>query len=393
MSRIVFTGTFAMAPKSTMRARALPLARALVAMGHTVTIVLPPWDNPADSGQSWEDAGVSIVNVALPPHAPLVWYPWLAKRLLRAVLDLKPDVVHAFKPKGFSAFVARTLLRSHPEVRVVVDTDDWEGDGGWNDVERYPWWQKRVFASQERWLLRHAPAVTCASLELVRMAAAVRGADAGLHYLPNGAYPWPVPAPGAVAALRASLGLPAGHPVVLLYTRFVECGPERFVRLLHLVAQQGVAPTVLLVGAGLHGEEEAFRGEAQRTGLPLPVVEPGWAPVEALPAHLALADAALFPMADTVINRTKCSVKLIDLLSAGLPVVAEAVGQNRAYIEDGVSGVLTPAGDDAALAMALAALLEDPERRSRLGAAARARMQTAFGWQRVAAGLPDVYAL
>jgi len=392
MSRIVFTGTFALAPKSTMRARALPLARALAAMGHTVTMVLPPWDNPADSGRAWEDAGVHIVNVALPPRAPLVWYPWLAKRLLRAVLDLQPDVVHAFKPKGFSAFVARSLLRSHPEVRVVVDTDDWEGDGGWNSVEPYPWWQKRVFASQERWLLRHAPAVTCASLELVRMATAVRGSDAGLHYLPNGAYPWPEPADGAVAALRSSLSLPPGRPVVLLYTRFVECGPERFVRLLHLVALQGIAPAVLLVGEGLHGEQAAFRAEAERTGLPLPVTEAGWVAAEVLPYHLALGDAALFPMADTVINRTKCSVKLIDLLSAGVPVVAEAVGQNRAYIEDGVSGVLTPAGDDAALAAALAALLADPERRSRLGTAARGRMQAEFAWERLAAGLPQVYA-
>ena len=44
--RLVFVGPFGFAPKKTMRARALPLARALAARGHAVQLVMPPWETP-----------------------------------------------------------------------------------------------------------------------------------------------------------------------------------------------------------------------------------------------------------------------------------------------------------------------------------------------------------
>lgn len=392
--RVVFVGGFGMAPKSTMRARALPLARTLAASGHDVTILLPPWDNPADSGRRWTANGVTVVNVRLPVRFPLAWYPWLGLRLLRATLALRPDVVHVFKPKGFSGFVAQALLTLQARgwltgLRVVVDTDDWEA--AWNDMEPYPGWQKALFSYQERWLLRRAPALTVASLALGQVAEAERGSREGVLYLPNGAAPWPRPSADRVAALRRRLGLAPELAVLLLYTRFVECPAERFVRLLAGVASKGVRPAVLLVGAGLRGEEAAFRRAYDAAGLGMPLVAPGWVDAGDLPEYLALADAALFPMADTPINRTKCSVKLIDLLSAGVPVVAEAVGQNCAYIEDGMTGLLTPPDDDHSLAAAVAGLLKDRTAAETLGNAARVRMQREFGWSKLGAVLPDVY--
>ena len=41
---------------------------------------------------------------------------------------------------------------------------------------------------------------------------------------------------------------------------------------------------------------------------------------------LAAADIAINPYRDTLVNRAKCAAKLRDLLAAGVPVVAEAVG-------------------------------------------------------------------
>lgn len=379
-----------------MRARALPLAQVLAAWGHTVTLVVPPWDNPTDSGRIWAEGPVRVVNVPVPPAIPLLGHLLLALRLLWIVLRLRPDVVHAFKPKGFSALVAQALLATQVlglrrGIRLAVDTDDWEGEGGWNDVEPYPWWQKRLFAWQERWLLRHAPAVTCASTELMRMTVAVRGTESGVTYVPNGCSAYARPDAHTIEALRRRLELPAGLPVLLLYTRFVECPPKRFTRLLRFVQQRGTHPTVLLVGVGLRGEEALLRSGLEAAGVTLPLVQAGWVPAVDLPAYLALADVALFPMEDTLINRTKCSVKLIDLLSAGVPVVAEAVGQAGAYIRNGVSGLLTSAGDDEALADAVAVLLADPARRQALGAAAGERMQRDFSWQQVAAPLSQVY--
>ena len=61
-------------------------------------------------------------------------------------------------------------------------------------------------------------------------------------------------------------------------------------------------------------------------------------------------------------------------MAAGLPVVATAVAGNAEAVADGVTGVLVPPRDPAALASALSVLLADPARSRAMGAAARARV-------------------
>ena len=391
---IVFVGTFAMSPKGTMSARSLPIAQALVRRGHRVALVVPPWDNPADGGAVWEAEGVRIINVALPPSVPLAWYGRLTWRMLRQVSALQPDILHAFKPKGFSGVVAQATLAQRAatrgRIRVLVDTDDWEGAGGWNDREPYPWWQRALFAYQEGWLLRHADAVTAASRTLAGLAAEARKTEAQVFYVPNGASgPPPTPEEGTAKQLRAKLGAPAGA-VVLLYTRFVEFSPERAVQLLQAVARRESCAAVLLVGTGLKGEEKSFLARA-RQQLSVPVVDAGWVPQEELSHYFALADAAIFPMDDTLLNRAKCPAKLVDLLSAGVPVVAEAVGQCLEYIEDGRTGLLVRPGDTDAFADSVAKLLRQPDLRGRLGREAKARMSASYTWERLAVRFEEAY--
>ncbi len=407
---IAFVGPFALAPKSTMRVRALPIAQELVRRGHRVTVLLPPWDNPDDSGAIKEDDGVRIENLSLPRRIPLVESGLLAARLLSRTLACRAGVVHVFKPKGFSGVVAQVLLRNflpsplreraRGRTRVLVDTDDWEGAGGWNDRGGYPWWQRACFSYQERWLLRHADAVTAASETLTRMARALRHGrrpepeqtgtlagpqpPGGVVYLPNGPStfsPCPTPDP----ALRSRLGLGEG-PAVLLLTRFVESPPGRTASMLAAIP---VPYTLLLVGTGLRGEEHTFLREMHERRVP--VVHTGWVEPQDLPPYLGLADVAVFPMEDSLLNRAKCSVKLVDLLSAGVPVVAEAVGQSREYIVDGESGVLVPPGDLGAFGSAVAGLLQDPGLRRRLGDGGRARISGSFSWERLVDRLENQY--
>ena len=63
----------------------------------------------------------------------------------------------------------------------------------------------------------------------------------------------------------------------------------------------------------------------------------------------------------------------IEAMAAGLPVVAAAVGGVPELVVDGETGLLTPPGDAAALAAALADLADDAEKRRRFGAAAGLR--------------------
>jgi glycosyltransferase involved in cell wall biosynthesis len=71
-------------------------------------------------------------------------------------------------------------------------------------------------------------------------------------------------------------------------------------------------------------------------------------------------------------------MSILEAMAAGLPVVATAVGGVPECVDDGVTGLLVPARDPQAFADALAALLEDPERRRAMGEAGRARARTSF---------------
>ena len=85
---------------------------------------------------------------------------------------------------------------------------------------------------------------------------------------------------------------------------------------------------------------------------------------------------------------------MIEAMAARLPVVAPAVGGVPDLVEDGVTGVLAPPGDAAALDAALAALACDPERRRALGEAAALRsagLDTSVMVDRYAALFERVY--
>jgi len=209
-----------------MNVRALPLAKALAARGHKVDIILPSWHLPGDSGKSWEEEGVGICNVPLPPRILGVWHLWVAGRMLRRVLALNPDVVHCFKPKAYSGIVALTLWGLQRlglfMGRIVVDSDDWEGQGGWNEIEEYSAFQRIVFAWQERWGLLHADAITVASRALETLTWGLGVSPSTVHYLPNGSAPCNLEERDG-GWVRDKYGL-EGRPVVLLYTRYPQCG-------------------------------------------------------------------------------------------------------------------------------------------------------------------------
>jgi glycosyltransferase involved in cell wall biosynthesis len=83
---------------------------------------------------------------------------------------------------------------------------------------------------------------------------------------------------------------------------------------------------------------------------------------------------------------------LLEAMAAGRPVVATNVPGCREAVEPGVNGILVPPRDGAALAEALATLIDSPELRSRMGAAGRRRAETEFASARIAAETLDLYA-
>ena len=69
-----------------------------------------------------------------------------------------------------------------------------------------------------------------------------------------------------------------------------------------------------------------------------------------------------------------------EAMAYGRPVVATGVGGLLDAIEDGVTGLLVPRGDPAALRAALERLLTDEVLRASLGRVARERARTTLSW-------------
>ena len=73
------------------------------------------------------------------------------------------------------------------------------------------------------------------------------------------------------------------------------------------------------------------------------------------------------------------------------PVIATSAGALPEVVADGETGLIVPAGDERALADAMASLLADSERCRRMGEAGRARVIERFTWQRNAHELEALY--
>ena len=79
------------------------------------------------------------------------------------------------------------------------------------------------------------------------------------------------------------------------------------------------------------------------------------------------------------------SLPTVEAMACGTPLVVSRAGAIPEVVgEDGVCADIVEPGDEVALAAAIGALLDDPERRKRMGAAGRARALEEFSWRTVA---------
>jgi glycosyltransferase involved in cell wall biosynthesis len=112
----------------------------------------------------------------------------------------------------------------------------------------------------------------------------------------------------------------------------------------------------------------------------------GFIPHEQVPAVLASADLLVLPSVYEELGTV-----LVEALQAGLPVVATRVGGIPEVVEDGVTGLLVPAQDPAALAEAIDRALRDRAMAGRFRSAAAERAPS-YDLKRVAAQMHELYA-
>lgn len=141
-------------------------------------------------------------------------------------------------------------------------------------------------------------------------------------------------------------------------------GADVFVRAAQVVAARRPDARFVLVGDG-----------SQRAAIEALVSDLGMADRFALTGMLspALPVVAGLDVVAVPSRSEGQSILAVEAMALGKPVVASDVGGLPEVVEDGVTGLLVPAGDHAALASAIVSLLDDPARAAAMGAAGLAR--------------------
>jgi glycosyltransferase involved in cell wall biosynthesis len=195
----------------------------------------------------------------------------------------------------------------------------------------------------------------------------------------------------AKSAARAHLGV--GDAPLALYLGTIPHGSDLDLALDAFSRIRHQLPDARLVIAGQGDGIPALQAQAEKIGIADRVVFPGWIEQERVPIYLAAADVTVNPYRDTLINRSKCAIKVVAAMAMGKAVVTSRVGENLEYIVHGQCGLLTEAGNPGDLAEALLAVLTDRRRTRELGLNARRRIWEVYDWDVRSDILEDVYRL
>ncbi|WP_058557261.1 glycosyltransferase family 1 protein [Thiohalocapsa sp. ML1] len=184
---------------------------------------------------------------------------------------------------------------------------------------------------------------------------------------------------GASAAMRAALGIDGPY---LLYTARLEHPGKNHVRLLQAFAElrrSQALPHRLVLAGGRWSGAEAIDAKVAELDLGEAVIFPGFVPDALLPALYAGAEVFVFPSLFEGFG-----IPVLEAMAAGTPVCAADTSSIPEVVGD--AGLLFDPADPAAIAAAMARLLEDRDLRQQLIERGLARAQQ-FTWDRAAAAV------
>jgi glycosyltransferase involved in cell wall biosynthesis len=338
------------------------LARAFVERGDEVTVVM---GGEGPVSEQLAAAGVpvrSLRYLARPLH-PLNDIRALGE-VTGAMAELKPDLVSTHTAKA--GWIGRAAARRLGIPAVYTPH-------GWSIGPRVSRGQGMLFGAAERVAARWCGAIVCVCEQERQLALAKGIAPAGkLVVIHNGVRDID---PGLAAH-------PERGPVRLCsVARFA--APKDHHTLLSALGRLGSETWELdLVGDGPLLPE--IRARAEALGLGQRIRFHGYV---ADPADV-LGAAQVFVLA----SRSEAFPRsILEAMRAGLPVAASNVGGVGEAVVDGSTGLLTPPGDAAGLAMAIGRLLGDAGLRRTMGAAGRAAYASRFRLERMIDCTAEIY--
>ncbi|NLV74650.1 MAG: glycosyltransferase [Chloroflexi bacterium] len=339
------------------------LAEAQAAAGHQVTVLT--------TNTSWRTQRMTLNDVQVIKCGRLAKFAStpLSLRLIAALAQLRPDLTHLHFPYPFGE-VAQ-LLVGRSRYTVVMYHSDIVRQA--RLLRLYKPWLRRILAKADR-IIATSPAYLASSPYLAEFAEKCRVIPLGIDLAAISR-----PDPAGAAALRVLAG---SRPLVL----FV--GVLRYYKGLQYLIQAlpQVPAHLLIVGDG--PQKADLMALADQLGVRNRITFAGRVSDAALPACYQAGDCFVLPASE---RSEAFGLAQVEALANGLPVVSTELGTGTSYVNmDGISGLVVPPKDPAALAEALNHILGDDALRARLAQGARERAQL-FNAERMMAQIQALY--
>jgi glycosyltransferase involved in cell wall biosynthesis len=317
--------------------------------------------------------GVRIVDIGPRPTGRLARMLRQPRAAARAVGRERPDLLHLHDPEllplgvEFAGRGVRVVYDAHEDVPRQILTKQWIPaplrSGVWHVFEHY-----------ENRQVRRLAAVCAATPHIARRFESVARLAASVCNYP----------------MSEELG-PAAVPLPRERSVCYAGGLMRTRGLLQMIRAVALLPDVRLVLCGRF-EDAATEREAR--------AEPGWTRVawlgqvdrEMVRDVLARSSAGLVTLKPMPSYVDSLPIKMFEYMSARLPVIASNFPLWKDIVERHACGICVDPEDPAAIAAAIASLIDSPDRVDALGRAGRAAVLAEFNWPRAERQLLDLYA-
>lgn len=386
---LMLAHVFPRALDDSMGAFLLHLADALAARGVQVNVIAPSaarlvaaemfgrvrvqrfryaparWERLAYTGTMHELVAHGVVNKFLFVFFNMAFFfkAWLSVRACRA------QILHAhwWLPGGLVGAVVSLLTR----LPLVVTTHG-------TDVEMLR--RARWATPLARFVFARARAITCGSTYLREQLLALHVADAGRVSV------IPMPVSPEFSSHKLKVNRQWSDLILTVARLTAQKSLDTLIDALAILRGRGIDTRLEIIGDG--PERTALEQYARDLHLQGRVEFLGELPPKDLPAHYAACAVFVLPSV-----REGMGLVLAEALLCGAPVVAANFGGVTDIVRDGETGLLFPARDARALAVAIERLLDDRALAMRLAVNGAARARERFTRERVAAQFAEIYGV
>jgi glycosyltransferase involved in cell wall biosynthesis len=329
-------------------------------LGHRATLVA----HPSGELRQRVDEGLDLIPLA-PAHDMDLAAAW---RLSRIIKRLKPDILHAHDPHGVAmaalALSMSTQLAKPP--LIAARRVDFHLRG----------------SSLSRWKYRQVDCFICVS-EAIRKMLIADGVPQSRTVVVNEGIDLDRVDAAPPAQLREELWLPHHASLIGNVAALVpHKGQRHLIDTAALVVQQ--VPDAQFVIAGEGELRAALERQIRDRRLEKHFTLLGFRP-DVLSLHKAFDVFVMSSVTEGL------GTSVLDAMACGRPVVATTAGGIPEVVEDGLTGLLVPPRDHAAMAAAIVRLLHDPTLRRQMGEAGIASVRERFSVDRMVLDTLRVY--